>query len=1025
MEREPGGPLERAAQGGAEYRSNPEGQNGPHPPRAVPAAPKYYVPPAPPPKPRGAKNVSAADLTPPATRAPEAKPTRPEKPVPPPPREPHPRNVKLPLAPSASSGPPPMALPTLTPPPSKWVECPYTPLTPRPAKAPAVSPAAAPPPLIKGPLAAAGRTSVEWQPPPPASHDAWWLRIPMYFCFPALVAGHLVAVQLTIPSGGVLVVGAVVAGLLSLGLALLVSRARRVVAAGLAAALAFPAAAIGTVVHLGKFKDLVAWNAHLLAADWTTLAAAGAGLALALGYVLEILLRRLRLPLGAWLVLLCAHAAGMVTVLDYFAWRSGEAAAGAAADSAGAEAPANLLLLAAALAALLLRAAVAATHAARWLPAWMSPLMGRARGKGPAHSGPLASPCLPVLVLYAFAPLAWWLAAVTVLGRWYSGQPPFSDALLLAAPGALLLARLGLGVLAAWGARSARSWADRVKDGSTGGAARWYLEGRGLAAAGLLAMYAFFVAGQRVQQEALARFVQAGDAKLVEQLRAHQPPPLPAARNAVTFYRLAQPALPGVPNWYVTAEEWRTPEAAEWLREGKTALDCLAAGAALDGAEWFTDYASALEELQGNLSNFRAMYDAVLLQLLAARHAGLDRDWPAVLDAARRVLALARQLHRQPMLAGWGQGAAIEETAACTLVAALLWHADGPAEDEVLREGERILREHEAARGRPLARGLRLAHLAGLHEANALLAERAASWPGAVRVPALLETQPLPCLLAREEAARWAEELARAAESDAGAELLRGNRSRHVLCAYGAPAQMDAYHLRVELNAVSKLRMARVALAAAAFKRRTGWWPLDAQEGLDAFGVRAPLDPYRPGEPVRVGESPGRVWCAAGRGEGFRHERPSERNDSLEAQVEGGYNGEDLVLYLDPPAPLFGYAPDRWGSAGPSGTSPGQAARDLFDPDPFVWKPAARALAQEGWPAWLADRELRKLAADPDPERRTWAAFLMGVMTGDGAMSAEVLEKLAADPDAAVRRFARESQRHRGILRPKKSIWNP
>lgn len=1039
MEREPGGPQERAAQGGAEYRSNPEGPKDPLRPRAVPAAPKYRVPPAPPPKPRGAKNVSAADLTPPATRAPFEKPARNAKPVPPPPREPHPRPIKLPPAPDEPS---PLATPT--PPPSKWVECPYTPLTPRPAKAPALPlpappvpvqrkpPAPAAPPLLRGPLAAAGRTSVEPPPPPPGRHDLAVLRVGLYLCFPGLLAGHLLGIKLTIPNGGALALGGVVAGLLALGLALLISRARWMIVTGLAAAIALPVAAICVVVQVGRFKDFVVWNEHPVAAGWTTLAAAGAGLLLALGYVAEILLRRLRLPLGGWLVLLCAHAAGMVTVLNYFAWRSGESSAGGAgadAASVAAESPANLLLLAAALAALLLRAAVAATHAARWLPAWMSPLLGRARGMGPAHSGPLASPCLPVLALYALAPLAWWLAAVTLLGRWYSGQPPLADALLLAVPGALLLARLGLGAVAAFGARSAQTWAARVKDASTGGAARWYLDGRGLAAAGLLAMYAFFVAGQRVQQEALARFVQGGDAKLVEDLRAHQPPPLPAARNAVTFYRQAEGALPAMPTWYITYDEWRTPEAAEWLRKGKAARDAVAAGAALDNAEWFGDYASALDELQSNLSNFRALYDAAQLLMLGARHAGLDRDWPAVLDAARRALALARHLHRQPVLAGWAQGAAVEEIAACALLAALLWHADGPAEDDVLREAERILREHEAARGHPLAGVLRMAFLSELHEANASLAERAAAWPGAVRVPELLQAQPLPCLLAREESARWTEDLARAAESGAGVEFVRGERARRKMRAFGAPPGVNAYQLTCELTALAKLRMARVALAAAAFKRRTGWWPLDAQEALDGFGVKAPADPFRPGGAVRAGDAPPRVWCAAGRGEGFRHELPSERPDTLEAQVTGYFDSQDLVLFLDPPKPQYGYPPDpsRGGPSGAAAASltPGQAARDLFDPESYVWKPAARALAQEGWPAWLADRELRKLAADPDPERRTWAAFIVGVMTGDGKMSAEVLEQLAADSDDVVRRFARESQRHLGIVRPKPSIWNP
>lgn len=64
-------------------------------------------------------------------------------------------------------------------------------------------------------------------------------------------------------------------------------------------------------------------------------------------------------------------------------------------------------------------------------------------------------------------------------------------------------------------------------------------------------------------------------------------------------------------------------------------------------------------------------------------------------------------------------------------------------------------------------------------------------------------------------------------------------------------------------------------------------------------------------------------------------------------------------------------------------------------------------------------------AADTDPERRTWAAFLLGTMDGDRAFSIELLGVLAADPDPLVSRYARESQRQRDLLPRKKNLRSP
>ncbi|MCZ7646091.1 MAG: hypothetical protein M5U26_12525 [Planctomycetota bacterium] len=440
------------------------------------------------------------------------------------------------------------------------------------------------------------------QPPAPRSPDLSALRdradvvALMAVCAAGLLTGNLLCVEVDVPAAAVAYGGCILAGLSLLYISLryndLLSWQRLSL---LVMVLAIPLAAAGVAAEVGRKHWTLGWSAHPQAGGWIIVITASLGLLLALAYAFENLLFRSRMSLGGWLALFVAHTCGMTVVTRYFEWRAGFSVA--ARDERFSW---NLVLLALALAALAARGAVAANRAARWLPGWAIGTLAarghRMREQASVHSIPLekgwmreAVPCGPVIFLYALSPLAWWLLGLTLTGGWIAGSTSAADVVTLVAVGAILLLRTGLGLLSAARAWRAARKAPLAGEAYARGDSRRQLWGNGLPVAGLLGFYALGLSAHRVQQETLARVLQASEAGYIAELRAMQPPPVSDAQNAALEYAKAEAALQLSTDYDIFFDAWRSPKALHWIRAAQPTSKHLAAATELERCAVFPE----------------------------------------------------------------------------------------------------------------------------------------------------------------------------------------------------------------------------------------------------------------------------------------------------------------------------------------------------------------------------------------------------------------------------------------------------
>ncbi|MBI3829478.1 MAG: HEAT repeat domain-containing protein [Planctomycetes bacterium] len=747
----------------------------------------------------------------------------------------------------------------------------------------------------------------------------------------------------------------------------------------------------------------VAWKKNEVAGAWVILGSLGLGLTLSILYSAEILLRRLRLSLAAGVLFLIVYAFGMALVSQFFAWQSGLTGAG------GAPLTLNMLFLAAALLGLLLRAAVVAGCAASWLPAPLVQVTSLARADVLFLYRDLASPKLSALLMYALSPLAWWLLGIALLGLWLDGGGSFWRLALLLALLLLLLARAVLGAWAAWCAWGEFREALGSYDKSGLKETRWYLFFSGLPLAGLLCMYAFLFAAQRVQQDALAKEMERAEPELIAKLRACQGPPLEDFQNAAPLYKQATAGLSPLNDYGIISDAWRTPEAARWLRLSQSAVPPLIAATDLDRCEYLHDYGADINAFDKSLPNLLDVRNLANMLMLDARMAALDRDWPTVLKNTRRCLQIARHIHQQPCILTCMVAVGIEDQAVTALLPTLLWHHDGPAEDAMLAEAQALLLEYESRRGAPLARVVGIYRYESEWRLSREQVVRAEAWPGEPSGLALPMRQPLIAWLERETRRRWNEALYRAAASknplDDG-ERMRAEFENVPSALRGMFMSMRT--LNADVDTLCELRLARAALAVARYQMKHKRWPSDLQECVPEFLAEVPIDPYRPREVLHFSNNPPRVWSASGPGLETSHRTYEFTNDYLYADFMGGYNNDDKIFCLTPPTFAYG-ASSYYQDQGPLLIE--TQAQFLSDPDPLVRREAAQRLRREGSRAWQAQPAVLKLAGDADPEFRMWAAFLLGTMANPTPEALKELERLKQDADADVQRFARESLR--------------
>lgn len=826
----------------------------------------------------------------------------------------------------------------------------------------------------------------------PARHDLPWLRPFLLFCVLGLYFGNALCTNVEFTPGHVINSALALPGA---GLLLLIYAhyARGLRRGKLVAWLLAPVLVLACVAALARGYPNFGWSAYPASGRWIVLGMLSAGMAAALVYLIDAAVRRVRLPLGAWLVLLCAHAAGMVLVNRYFVWRAGVEGTGAAAWSV------DLAFLALALAVLLLRAGVVAARSAEWWPEWLVHASGSSVQAAAAK--PLRFPRLPVVLLYACSPLLWWLAGLYLLEFSVRGGPTAGGTALFAAIWAGLCLRAACAGGAIYGAEYALRKARKAGDPVRNAASEAFLFRNGLAWAGLLAIYAFFFTAQRVQQNELARVLQATEAPLVAEMRAIQPPAITPRANAANWYRKALTTLPAVSTYKIFVDGWQTPDAVKYVRSAATALSDLGVANSLSGCEWCLDYGASVEEL-GNLgiglSDYRNLANLLLLN---ARYAGLDRDWAALLADVQGALLMARRFESSPELLNCLIGFGLEQDAVMALLPALLWHPDGPAEEAWLAKAQQMLLEYDRTRGHPFADVLRCDTLLSLRSMNRDHAGRVEVWPGGADLATLRREMPLLAWLDRGLYIAWQERLQAFAAEPASESGLERMRAQNPLHRFGASPESCVSDWQVG----AALRMARAALAAARYRLSRGTWPPDLGHCVPEFLEAVPGGMFEQEGPMRIAVDPPRIWYGPpsfNPGEHLRYDR--EKDNMTAVGPRGHFDG---AFFLEPPLVLIA-AVEGWRHEDPAQEA--MECEELRNPEAQVWENAALNLAAMGENAWFAREDVFAMAGEKEAERRMWAAFLLGTMGhGEDPVGAH-LEHLAKDADPDVARVARWSQ---------------
>lgn len=754
-------------------------------------------------------------------------------------------------------------------------------------------------------------------------------------------------------------------------------------------------AVLAILLPLLVFLPDLEWKAYPIEGATVIVTSVAAGLLVSLVRIVEWLLRRVRLNLAGWSLVLLMHTAGMALIGQHMVWSTGSAA------TPDATLGPHLFMLATALGAVLLRAVVCAAEADRWM------LAARAGSKSPAPFK--VQPRVAVLTVYLAEPLAVWLGAVTLIGVVYSEQATTGAILLLAVATLIVAVHAVLDLYA-----SSRAW--RVIRELIGASpaimrreGRAYLFGLSLPLAGILSFYALFLAAHRVQSNHFEAAVASETPALVAQLRAIQPPPLPDRENAAIHYREALSALLEAPDYGYFCDGWRTPGAAFWVEQNAAAMQHMMLATNLEQCEFLDDYGASVDEYERALFLNHPYRQLGQLLMLDARLAGLDRDWPTVMAQTRRTYRFARHVAHQPSLLANMLAVAYEGIATHAMLASVLWHPDGPAEDAVLAALQRELAEHERKRGRPLERALTIQNL--LDSREDLIRQRRGSKfaMDSASVSDLVLNQPLLQWMERSAGRAWYAEMAEAAaQPDTVRRIERMQEQKHTLPFHSWPLH-SARNLAVELEALSELRLARAALAVTRYRQNHGSWPEDLDACVPEFLDEVPCDPFSPGASIQFSLNPPRVWSASGQGLPNLH-RPELPNpsDQFDFVMYGQYPLEDKVLYFDPPGFKYGF---RNFLPSPTPHPNSSLLLLLHDPLPSLRREAAIDIGRMGRNAQPAQADILKLAGDSDPEFRAWGAYLLGTM---GQPTPEVLEKLdelKADSDPIVTRFARESLR--------------
>ncbi len=336
---------------------------------------------------------------------------------------------------------------------------------------------------------------------------------------------------------------------------------------------------------------------------------------------------RHRIGLAAWVLMFGVHATGMALATQTFNWmRKGDSA-----PLGGREIGVNALLLTVALlAALLVRGAVLQA-AAKNMPGWLAV----------RKENESAIPRLWLFALYWISPLAWWAGILCAVNIFTASDAGAWATVALIVCVAVVTVRVAVRFVlfeknkyTNW-RRSPEGWA-KFRSG---------LNSTGFVLAGAVTFYAYFFMAARVQDDAFANVARTNSAARQAEIKAMQPPALPAKENAETIYRLARQSVIPV-NWPWAEKNWNTPAAQKEVARNLTALSYLRQATAIKGIDFgikYNDKTVAVQWMGRNESRELARFAQ-----LEERQAAAKADWRSVVDNFRASMRLARHRSRLP-----------------------------------------------------------------------------------------------------------------------------------------------------------------------------------------------------------------------------------------------------------------------------------------------------------------------------------------------------------------------------------------
>jgi len=656
-----------------------------------------------------------------------------------------------------------------------------------------------------------------------------------------------------------------------------------------------------------------------------------------------------------------------------------------------------------------LRGMSSAHAAVRWLPAWCARIRKVEQAGALVQAREQAVPRGWLLACFLCSPIAWWLVVMAALTLRYAPGESAWPRVALALAILTLLLRLVFGAWAWVGALTEDLAARRLGDQETGAASSWYLTSLGLPAAGLVSFYAFCFFAARVQHDALGAALAGSYKRHSAALSVLNAPPLSEAQNAYPVLRAAESALPGFGDDYsLFSTRWNSPDGARFVINGAGTLAQLQAAAALEQYVDVPDLAMPFTEwnmLSRSLIKSRNCQNLLVIRARYAAHAG---NWSSALGWYETALRVASHNQKSSHLISVMIAYAQEDIALTAMMPTFAMEGMYAPPDETLAAAQRILREHQARRGRPLGRIIRINTLQDIREFDRQASGSSTLWPGDMGILSFYQQQPLLVWLGRKQYLRWQEQLSFFAESSdpAQAMYMSSKMNMDVLSAC-SPSGIGEHSVRivwVELEHQLSSRLLDAALAVRRYRLKHRRSPDSLEDCVPDFLPAVPEDPCAPGMPLRF--IPTRVY-APGTDRCYspeKHPQPFFGKDELLGLAYGSMD-EDKGLFMTPnlaATPCLQMPPGAEFDAQPD-------AELLFDPAPFIRRDTARRLERGGTAASACLPAILKLEQDQVPEFRMWAAYLLGTCDARTPEARQALERLAKDKDEYVRHFASEA----------------